>query len=608
MDNMKWKPIRILIADDEPAMLDAYRKILDKDASTVTSGSRETETMRQKLFGSKASKLPLDHEHAFEVVYTSGAEAGVNAVRCALEMQRPFALAFIDMRMPPGPDGVWAAKQIRLLDPNMDLVIATAFSDVDPREISAQVPPIDKMFYVQKPFHPFEISQLAVALGRKSQAEARNQELQAQLLQARKMEAIGLLAGGVAHDLNNILSGIVSYPEVLLKNLDESSAMREPLSIIQKSGEKAAAVVGDLLTIARSGIASMEIVNLSDIISEYVNSPECKNLLNYHPHVHIDIQSEGVPANISGSVVHLSKILMNLAANAAEAMPKGGIIRIITENKHIDDQTEGCEGKKTGEYVLLTVADSGIGISPEDQVRIFEPFFTRKAMGRSGTGLGMTVVWQSMADHHGFIDVESTIGVGTTFRLYFPAVQDKQMPKLADLSMDRYLSCGETILVVDDMEDQRIIASAILDWLGYTVVTVSSGEEAIDFLKGHSVDLIILDMIMGEGLNGRQTYELILKMLPGQKAIIASGYADSEDVRKAREIGASRFVIKPYTLESIGVALKDALAEGAAQMKMDVLTPVSVGKALHPALSGGHGTFRRQPGDVVVCVDWLFLR
>jgi len=176
MDNLKWKPIRILVADDEPALLEAYRKILDNESRLARCGSLATEDMREKLFGVKSAKS-WESEHGCEVVYTDGAEAAVNAVRYALEMERPFELAFIDMRMPPGPDGLWAAKQIRLLDTNMDLVIATAFSDVDPREISAQIPPVDKVFYVQKPFHPFEISQLAVSLGRKSQAEARIRQL-----------------------------------------------------------------------------------------------------------------------------------------------------------------------------------------------------------------------------------------------------------------------------------------------------------------------------------------------------------------------------------------------------------------------------------------------
>jgi diguanylate cyclase len=176
MDNFKWKPIRILVADDEPALLEAYRRILDKNSGSGKSGFPASEDMRKKLFGVKVVK-PLETEHSFEVVYTDGAETAVNAVRYAMEMERPFSLAFIDMRMPPGPDGLWAARQIRLLDPNMDLVIATAFSDVDPREISAQIPPVDKVFYVQKPFHSFEISQLAVSLGRKSQAEARVRQL-----------------------------------------------------------------------------------------------------------------------------------------------------------------------------------------------------------------------------------------------------------------------------------------------------------------------------------------------------------------------------------------------------------------------------------------------
>lgn len=440
----------------------------------------------------------------------------------------------------------------------------------DPNVREVQNPENGKWYLYQITEVQWADGQLAVVhvatdISTLKQAEASNQELQTQLHQARKMEAIGLMAGGVAHDLNNMLTGIVSYPEFLLQEMDETDSLRKPLSIIKKSGEKAAAVVNDLLAIARSGITSLEIVNLNEIVFEYVNSPEHLNLLNYHRNVQIDVQSESLLANISGSSVHLFKILMNLVANAAEAMPTGGVVRIRTENQCLDDQAGGSDGKKSGKYVLLTVEDSGMGISAEDRERIFEPFFTRKVMGRSGTGLGMTVVWQSVADHQGFIEVESSVGAGTTFRLYFPAVQDRQMmAKLPAFSMDRYVSRGETILFVDDMEDQRIIASAMLNCLGYKVVTAESGVQAIDYLKSHSVDLVVLDLILGEEPNGRKTYERILRMHPGQKAVIVSGFAENEEVRIAMAIGASCFVKKPYSFETMGASIKCALEEAFA--------------------------------------------
>jgi diguanylate cyclase (GGDEF)-like protein len=176
MESNKIEPIRVLIADDEPALLDSYRKILGGCSEPAKASTRAMGDLRAKLFGGACQKEPGE-EQEFEVVYTEGAEAAVAAVRSARESRRPFGVVFLDMRMPPGPDGVWAAREIRAMDPNVDIVIATAFSDVDPREISRQAPPADKIFYMQKPFHPFEVRQHALALGRKSQAEARIRQL-----------------------------------------------------------------------------------------------------------------------------------------------------------------------------------------------------------------------------------------------------------------------------------------------------------------------------------------------------------------------------------------------------------------------------------------------
>jgi PAS domain S-box-containing protein len=217
--------------------------------------------------------------------------------------------------------------------------------------------------------------------------------LEARLQRAEKMEAIGMLAGGVAHDLNNVLSGIVSYPELLLMDLPQESRLRKPILTIQKSGERAAAIVQDLLTLSRRGVVATEVVNLRKIVSEYLQSPEHKRLLSYHPKVKVETLLESNLLNISGSPVHLSKTVMNLLYNAAESMPDGGRAFISLENRYIDRPISSYDAVDEGDYVVLTVSDTGIGIAPEDIERIFEPFYTKKVMGRSGTGLGMAVVW-----------------------------------------------------------------------------------------------------------------------------------------------------------------------------------------------------------------------
>jgi CheY-like chemotaxis protein len=250
---------------------------------------------------------------------------------------------------------------------------------------------------------------------------------------------------------------------------------------------------------------------------------------------------------------------MNLISNAAEAMPDGGKIVITTANQHEDMPKNGFDDIDAGDYATLKVKDTGIGISQEDLERIFEPFYTKKSMGRSGTGLGMAVVWGTVKDHRGFIDIKSEEGKGTTIMLYFPVTR-REFTKEVDLvSWESLKGHGESILVVDDVKEQREIASEILEKLGYTVTTVSSGEEAVSFLYERSADLMVLDMIMDPGIDGLETYQKILEINPTQKAIIASGYSESIRVKEAQRLGAGAYVKKPYLMERIGRAVRTEL-------------------------------------------------
>ena len=386
-------------------------------------------------------------------------------------------------------------------------------------------------------------------------------KLAEQLQRAEKMETIGMLAGGVAHDLNNILSGLVSYPDLLLLDLPQISPLREPILTMQKCGQKAAMIVQDLLTLARRGIPGQEIVNLNTIVNDYLVSPEFAKLKTFHPGVQVQSNLESDLLNVLGSPVHLSKTVMNLVSNAAEACPNGGAIIISTSNQYLDQPVKGYEEVRQGDYVVLKVRDTGEGIAPEDMKRIFEPFYTKKVMGRSGTGLGMAVVWGTAKDHHGYIDLESLPGKGTTLALYLPVTRkevqsQENLPSNIDL-----MGHGEHILVVDDMEEQRRICSLILSKLGYVVHTVSSGEEAVLYMRSGTPDLILLDMIMDKGMDGLDTYKEIVRINPGQKALIASGFSETERVEELQRIGAGQFIKKPYTLEKIGSAVKAELSQ-----------------------------------------------
>jgi two-component system cell cycle sensor histidine kinase/response regulator CckA len=393
----------------------------------------------------------------------------------------------------------------------------------------------------------------------RKKAEKDKQELQKQLERSKKMESLGLLAGGVAHDLNNVLSGIVSYPDILLMDLPPDSPLRAPIETMKESGRKAATIVQDLLTLARRGVMTQDVIDLKEIINDYRVSPEHQKIMARHPESHVEFRLEPNLLNIKGSSVHLKKTLMNLISNAAEAQPAGGRILVSAESRFLDYPIRGYNTVNEGEYILLRVKDSGEGISAEDLHHIFEPFYTKKKMGRSGTGLGLAVVWGTVQDHHGYIDVSSRRGKGTTFDLFFPITREAAAEREKGLDLETLKGRQEHLLVVDDMESQRQIAARLLGHLNYRVHTVESGEAALQFLEDNDVDLVVLDMLMGDGMDGLETFRQIIKRHPGQKAVIASGYAETDRVKEAQRLGAGTYIKKPYVIKVLGDAIQAEL-------------------------------------------------
>ncbi len=392
----------------------------------------------------------------------------------------------------------------------------------------------------------------------KKRREEALRENEKKLARLKKMESLGLLAGGVAHDLNNVLSGIVSYPELLLLELPEASTLRKPIETMHESGKRATAIVQDLLTVARGAAITRGPLNLNEIIKGYLESPEHKRLEKFHPTVTIHAALAPRLLNISGSQVHIRKAVMNLVSNASEAIETAGNVTVRTMNRYLDKPLKGYDQIKVGEYAVLAVSDEGSGISSEDLDRIFEPFYSKKVMGRSGTGLGLSLVWNVVQDHEGYIDVSSD-QKGTTFELYFPITREATSEKELTLPLEELYGNGESILVVDDVASQREIACKMLEKLGYKPEAVSSGEGALAYLKEHPVNLVLLDMIMDPGMNGLETYRSIVEIYPGQKAVIVSGYAETDDVKEAQNLGAGEYIKKPVSLETLGLALKKEL-------------------------------------------------
>ena len=393
------------------------------------------------------------------------------------------------------------------------------------------------------------------------QAEQEKIKLLEKLALANKIETLGLMAGSIAHDLNNILSGIVTFPEIILMQMDQSDKHRESIEFVRDAGKRAAAVVSDLLTVARGTTATKKICNLNTLIKDHLASLEQQAITSQFKEVRIETQFADDLLNINCSELHISKAVMNLLNNALEAIEKNGTIVISTSNRLLETPLKGYEAINAGEYVVFTISDTGAGIPEYALSKIFEPFYSKKEMGRSGTGLGLTIVWSTVHDHNGYVNVRSN-EKGTTFELFLPATRSQADEKPAGISMNAYKGHGETILIVDDQKSQRIIASNLLNELNYQTCAVASGKEAIAYLQQNKTDLILLDMIMEPGMNGRETYEQILKTNPAQKAIIASGFSDDEEVKKIRELGIFQFITKPYTIAQIGIAIKQTLHNG----------------------------------------------
>jgi PAS domain S-box-containing protein len=397
------------------------------------------------------------------------------------------------------------------------------------------------------------------------QMEEKRRVLEERLRHMEKMEAIGTLAGGVAHDLNNVLGVLSGYAELLMMETKADSPVRIHADKILKSSERGAAIIQDLLTLARRGVAISEVTNLNRLIGDYLESPEFMKLAEQYPRVSVETSLASDLLNVMGSPVHLSKTIMNLVLNAVEAVPADGTVTIATWNCSLDKPGQKFADMKAGDYAVMAVGDTGVGIAPQEIKRIFEPFYTKKTLGRSGTGLGLAVVWGTVKDHGGHIDVQSKEGKGSTFTLYFPVTTESRRLDRPPVSLAQFEGRGESILVVDDLAEQREVAAAMLGKAGYRVQGVASGEEALDYLSRNAVDLVILDMIMDPGMDGLETFRRLREKIPHQKAIIVSGYAETARTKEALRLGAGAYVQKPFVMEKICQAVRHELDRDAAE-------------------------------------------
>ena len=386
-------------------------------------------------------------------------------------------------------------------------------------------------------------------------------KMQMQLDQSRKMEAVGSLASGVAHDFNNALQSISGYVEMLYAEDLDKPKQREKLDQIGEVVGRAAELVRRLLTFSRKVEVELVPLDLNNEITESV-----KTLSRIIPKM-ITIEQRLSPKlkNISGDRVQIEQILMNLGVNAKDAMPNGGILTIETRGITLGSvRNNGRPGLKPGEYILLKVSDTGMGMDQKTINRIFEPFFTTKGPGQ-GTGLGLATVYGIVKSHKGDISCHSEPGRGTSFNIYLPACDQVQKVKKNTQFIDAELMGTETVLLVDDESSILEAASSILKRFGYAPLTAPCGEDALNIFNNHnnSIQLVILDLNM-PGMGGEKCLEQLLEKDKSLKVIIASGYSVQAQAKESITKGAYGFMGKPYRLKELLKIIREALDNNRA--------------------------------------------
>ena len=371
-------------------------------------------------------------------------------------------------------------------------------------------------------------------------------KLEEQFYQSQKMESIGTLAGGIAHDFNNLLMGIQGNVSVMQLEVDSDDSLQESIQSIARCVKSGSQLTNQLLAFARGGKYVVTPSNLNTIVHKAVEIfGRTKKEIDLHPVFAKDIW----PVEVDPG--QIEQVLMNLYVNAWQAMPDGGDLYIELENVQLDEQYARLKpfNLRPGRYVKISVTDTGVGMSPETQKRIFEPFFSTKEKGM-GTGLGLASAYGIIKNHNGFINCYSELGHGTTFNVYFPVCEEHYPPEEGageDELVQGVPGGDETILFVDDDEEIISVGRKILASLGYAVLVAEGGQAAVDLFldQGSRIDLVILDYVM-PGMGGREVFDAIKQIRPDVKVLLSSGYSSTDQVAALIERGCNGFIQKPY--------------------------------------------------------------
>jgi two-component system, NtrC family, sensor kinase len=560
---------RILVIDDNVAIHEDIRKILrfhERDSALEDAAAR--------IFDDALPPVP---RVSFQVDAALQGEEGLRMMEATAAASNPYAMAFVDIRMPPGWDGVETITRLWQRFPELQVVICTAYSDHCWEEMIRALGRSDNLLILKKPFDSIEVLQLANALTQKwslnhevtcrlkdldQMVAQRTTELQLanerlkkeiaeqvrlenQLRQAQKMEAVGQLAAGVAHDFNNILTVVQGNASLLLAGKPPASPDCQPLQKIGAAAARAATLIGQLLTFCRKQVVELRPIQLGATFADFAEM--LPHVLT--PIIKVEAHAPASLPLVNADGAMMETLLMNLAVNARDAMPDGGTLTITAAPVTIGPDEVACQAEaREGEFVRLSVTDTGSGIPADILPRIFEPFFTTKAVGK-GTGLGLATVYGIVKQHQGWVEVQSQVNHGTTFHVFLPVFTMETPPQTAPAAAPSKPATGrETILVVDDEPDLRDLVSQVLESGGYRVLSAASGEEALQqwAKRQGDVQLLLTDIVMPDGLTGRMLADRLRSEDPRLRVIYTSGYTAGLPGTELANVEEQNFLAKPY--------------------------------------------------------------
>jgi two-component system, NtrC family, sensor kinase len=570
---------RVLVIDDNAAIHDDFRKILVPNRDTA-----ELEDAEAAFFGVPVDSLPgLD----FELDSAHQGKDGFELVRTAVVEERPYAMAFVDMRMPPGWDGLTTIEHLWKADPDLQVVICTAYSDQSWGDICERLGKSDQLLILKKPFDNTEVSQLALALTEKwmlqRKARLKQSELEmlvrermveirakdAALQQKQKLEAIGSLASGVAYEFNNLLQAILGYTRFAQEGLSAEDSRFKDLEQVRKAGDQAAALASQLLNFAREDKGEPTAVSARAALSDLASL--LKPIIGMQIAMSVELPT-GDP-HVMVEADGLQQALMSLCVNARDAMPCGGELKIRCEMVNPSPEQFSVHGIDDAvSYARFTIEDTGMGMRDGQIDRIFEPFFTTKEVGQ-GAGLGLAIVHGFVKRHDGLIEVTTDVGLGTTFHLFLP-LTDPAVSNSLPCNVEQVSGGSETLLLAEVDPVVRKVHGRILNRAGYKVLLAENGTDAVKLFRANreEIALTILDIIMPD-MTGREICDRIRDVAPEASAMFCTSHDPSSPQSEGLLDDEMTLIMKPVEADVLLKAVRDELDNAAYDATLERVGP-----------------------------------